>query len=221
MFSLLFNQMDSILLISSIQQQNKVIEQLAISLANIANDQTAKYSFWATIVLGIITLGITVYFGVQQYKISKKQHNLELFNKRWAMLEELRILGNEYFDFPHSTTSEDTTKDPNKNYYLFDNKLTLFNDKSFAIMGKKTYEELEKLRQKCMEYHQIQMEYWQVKSKLEMWDAIYAGTGSKEELQQQETSLVGKIGNTQLELYNMWSNIHTTFLHQIQNREIG
>lgn len=213
--------MDSILLISSIQQQNKVIEQLAISLANIANDQTAKYSFWATIVLGIITLGITVYFGVQQYKISKKQHNLELFNKRWTLLEELRILGKEYFDFPHSATPDDVTQDPNKNYYLFDNKLTLFNDKSFAIMGKKTYEELEKLRQKCMEYHQIQMEYWQVKSKLDMWDTIYAGVGSKEELQQQETSLVGKIGNTQLELYNMWSNIHTTFLHQIQNREIG
>ena len=220
MFSLLFNQIDSILLISNIQQQNKILEQLSSSLDSIAKDQTSKYSFWATIVLGIVTLGITIYFGIQQYRISKKQHNLELFNKRWTLLEELRILGKEYFDFPHSATPEDAINDPNKNYYLLDNKLTLFNNKSFVIMGKKTYDELEKLRQKCMEYHQIQMEYWQVKSKLEMWDAIYAGTGSKEELQQQESILVKKIGSTQLTTYHMWDNIHKIFVKQIQNKEL-
>ena len=217
MFPWMFNYVTADSISYILYKQNEILAQIAAHLHATANDHSGFWSFWSSLTIGLVAL----WTAFRQNEISKKQHNLELFNKRWAMLEELRILENEYFDFPHSTTPEDVTKDPNKNYYLFDNKLTLFNDKSFAIMGKKTYEELEKLRQKCMEYHQIQMKYWQVKSKLDMWDTIYAGVGSKAELQQQETSLVGKIGNTQLELYNMWSNIHTTFLHQIQNREIG
>lgn len=216
MFPWMFNYVTADSIVHILYKQNEILAQIAAHLHTTASDHSGLWSFWSSLIIGLVAL----WTAFQQNKISKKQHNLELFDKRWAMLEELRILGNEYFDFPHSATSEDAINDPNKNYYLFDNKLTLFNNKSFVIMGKKTYDELEKLRQKCMEYHQIQMEYWQVKSKLEMWDAIYAGTGSKEELQQQETSLVEKIGTTQLKVYNMWSDIHKIFMQQIQNRDI-
>ena len=212
----MFNYIDPNSLNHLLYKQNDALAQIAIHLQTMANDNSGLWSFWSSLIIG----GVALWTAFQQNKILKKQHNLELFDKRWALLEELRILGNEYFDFPHSATPEDAINDPDKNYHLFDNKLILFNNKSFVIMGKKTYDELEKLRQKCMEYHQMQMKYWQVKSKLEMWDAIYAGTGSKEELQKQESSLVTQIGSIQMTVYNMWSNIHKTFVQQIQDKEI-
>lgn len=213
----MFNYVDSMLVNHIIQQQNVMLSQIASHLESMANDHSGLWSFWASVIIGLIAL----WTAFRQNEISKKQHNLELFDKRWALLEELRILGNEYFDFPHSATPEEGMNDPDKNYCLLDNKLKLFNNKSFVIMGKKTYDELENLRQKCMEYHQLQMKYWQVKSKLEMWDAIYAGgTESKEDIQQQETNLVHKIGETQIITYSLWNDIHKIFVQQIQDKKI-
>lgn len=213
----MFDYVDSMLVNHIIQQQNVMLSQIASYLQSMVNDHSGLWSFWASVIIGLIAL----WTAFQQNEISKKQHNLELFDKRWALLEELRILGNEYFYFPHSATPKEGMNDPDKNYYLLDNKLKLFNNKSFVIMGKKTYDELENLRQKCMEYHQLQMEYWQVKSKLEMWDAIYTGgTESKEDIQQQKTNLAHKISETQIITYSLWDDIHKTFLQQIQDKKI-
>lgn len=217
MFPWMFNYIATDPLSHILYEQNEILTQIATHLNTIANDHSGEWSFWSSLIIGLVA----VWTAFQQSKISKRQHNLELFDKRWALLEELRILGNEYFDFPHSAAPEETVNNPKKNYCLFDNKMLLFNNKAFVIMGKETYEELEKLRKKCMEYHQIQEEYWQVKKKLKFWDEVYKNKiESKEELQQQETNLTKEIGTVQLKTYDMWNNIYKIFLYQIQNREI-
>lgn len=109
-----------------------------------------------------------VFFAFMQYKViseqkniqsrqedvQQKQHNLDLFNKRWAMLEELTSLGAEAMTFKH-IYHEDLKKDDSseKNYYTIANKLNVFAEKCVILFNIDMSQQFKKIHDDFIEYH--------------------------------------------------------------------
>ena len=153
MFPWIFNYVTTDSVGNMLCKQNDILEQIACSLKTIANNNTDQYSFWSTVILGIITLCVTIYLGKQQNHISRRQHNLELFNKRWLAFEELKTLGAEAEGFKHIFV-EDVKNEETESFYEVSHKLKFLASKCEILFNRDIKEGILKATIAFEKYHQ-------------------------------------------------------------------
>lgn len=189
-------------LLPVLEKQNQLLQSIS---DNIADHLVMWVSIVVTCILGIITF----YIAKQQKQIMLQQHKLDLTNKRWGFLEELKRLEKEYFKFPHSATMEEIANDVSKNYLSFDEKLRLFNKRGLSIFNDDIYTELEVLRKQCQKYHFLLAEYWNVKRQLQ-------DNNTNHQLQSSEIELCKQISDSLLPTYAAWSIMQEKIIDFIQ-----
>lgn len=214
MFSMLLSNLDIALFTYYIKQQNEILEKLEASLINIANNSTDRYSFWATVIFGLITF----YLGWQQNKISKKQHNLELLNKRWVLLEEFKLLEKNFFDMRRDV-AEVGNENLSQTYALFNEKFMLLNQQIRILFGEDTFNNLETFRNHCREYHEKQIKYFQVKREERFLDLINE-KDEYESIREKLKEIEPQIGKMQLENINLWIKNQEKLLFLIRSNMI-
>lgn len=92
----------------------------------------------------LFTLGLVV-FSYFQYLVQKKEHTLNLFNKRWQAFKDLQEIGKKAENWKHIYYQEEPSTE--ENYWTMYNKINLFADeceilfnKDIAKIGKETAE---------------------------------------------------------------------------------
>lgn len=198
---------------TALEEQNILLTQISNSMAN-------HWADWASLAASVIIGLITLWIARQQSKIMRKQHNLELFNKRWVMLEEFKILADTYSSLQYANPIE-IAEDPSKNYYLFDDKLIEFSQKAYVVFGKKTSEKFTYVRNLCVEKHKRQNELWNIQQKLSIWDeCVQDRLGSKESLKAKEQAIMNEITTLSTQVLLSWGPIYNLILNIIQNGDV-
>lgn len=150
MFPWLCNYIDVKSIENAIYSQNNILQNLIDSM-----NKSSNYSLLATVILGVITVGITIYFGYQQNNISKRQHNLELFNKRWLALEELKNIGYEAESFKH-IYFEDIKDSEKESYHAIIHKINFFASKCEILFDSNIKTEILQACKSFEEYHKYE-----------------------------------------------------------------
>lgn len=100
-----------------------------------------------TFIIGILAYCISR----KQTKIQEYQFNLELFNKRWIMLDELKKIGSEAENFKHFKLSEDLL--PENDYSVLYNKLNNFAEKCSILFNKDFEIKFKEISKHFYNYH--------------------------------------------------------------------
>ena len=88
----------------------------------------------------------------EQKIIESKQHNLELFNKRWALLEELKILGAQAESIKHNKETNSDTEN-NRHWSLIKNELDTFSTKCSILFDSEMEEACKEISEKFTNLH--------------------------------------------------------------------
>lgn len=115
-------------------------------------------SAFGPVIAAFIAIGIAVWQG----KIQNRQHNLALFEKRWAFGEETKKLGYKAQMFKHTPVSEmGDGSDPEKNFWAVSQEIKSLSKKSGVLFGKTfeteineiaiTFEEMHKHEEKILQ----------------------------------------------------------------------
>lgn len=106
-------------------------------------------------IISVLVTAFSALFIWCQKNIQKKQYNLALFDKRWSMLEELKVLGYEAQTWPHASPSE-IVKDPAQNFWLMKNKLDFYAEKCDVLFNKDVSNLVKECSKNFTDYHQFE-----------------------------------------------------------------
>lgn len=107
-------------------------------------------SAFGPVIAAFIAIGIAVWQG----KIQNRQHNLALFEKRWAFWEETKKLGYKAQTFKHTPVSEmGDGSDPEKNFWAVSQEIQSLAKKSGVLFGKTFEMEINEIAKLFEQYH--------------------------------------------------------------------
>lgn len=84
MFWRFYRNVDLTGLQTALEEQNTLLTQISRLLSD-------RWADWASLGASVIIGLITLWLAQQQSKIMSRQHNLELFNRRWVCWKSLRL----------------------------------------------------------------------------------------------------------------------------------
>lgn len=199
MFPILYNYIDTTALQQLMEKQNKLLSYIADNIS-----PSLDYcELIATVILGLITLWIAK----QQTTIMKKQHNLDLFNKRWALYEELKVLAKQSY-----TQKQDFSADGIKNYNAFYSQLKTLSQQLSIIFDPEISNKCDKLANNYQEMYQLQKELKTNDSRLTICN--------NKSNQEKEVEIITNMGSLSAKILTTWEDIQRSMLANIKKSDI-
>ncbi len=199
MFPMLYHYIDTTALQQLMEEQNKLLSYIANNLS-----PSLDYcELIATVILGLITLWIAK----QQTTIMKKQHNLDLFNKRWALYEELKVLAKQSY-----TQKQDFLADGIKNYNTFYSQLKTLSQQLSIIFDPEISDKCDKLANNYQEMYQLQKELKTNDSRLTICN--------NKSNQEKEVEIITNMGSLSAKILTTWEDIQRSMLANIKKSDI-
>lgn len=110
-------------------------------------------SAFGPMIAAFIAIGIAVWQGI----IQNRQHNLALFEKRWAFWEETKKLGYKTQTFKHTPADEmGDGSDPEKNFWIVGQEIQNLAKKGCVLFGKKIETEINEIAETFKKNHLLQ-----------------------------------------------------------------
>lgn len=196
---MLYHYIDTTALQQLMEEQNKLLSYIANNLS-----PSLDYcELIATVILGLITLWIAK----QQTTIMKKQHNLDLFNKRWALYEELKVLAKQSY-----TQKQDFLADGIKNYNTFYSQLKTLSQQLSIIFDPEISDKCDKLANNYQEMYQLQKELKTNDSRLTICN--------NKSNQEKEVEIITNMGSLSAKILTTWEDIQRSMLANIKKSDI-
>lgn len=149
----------------------------------------------------LFTLGLVV-FSYFQYLVQKKEHTLNLFNKRWQAFKDLQEIGKKAENWKHIYYQEEPSVE--ENYWTMYNIINLFADECEILFNK----DIAKIGKETAE---IFKSYHQAIDHARDWDKYheeYPEQFTKEKIKDYSDMLT----NTPLQLYKLFDDWYNNIL---------
>lgn len=199
MFPILYAYINTTALQVFLEEHNRLLSHIANNTFSLADG----CSLVATLILGLMTWGIAK----KQTTIMKKQHNLNLFNKRWTVYEELKELAKQVY-----TQKQDFSTEGIKNYNVFYSQLKTFSQQLSILFDQEISDECDELANNYQEMYQLQVE-------LKINDNTLKKCNNKSH-QEKEVEIMTNIGSLSATILTNWEDIQKSILSKIKNSDI-
>lgn len=199
MFPILYAYIDTTALQVFLEEHNRLLSHIANNTFSLAD----VCSLVATLILGLMTRGIAK----KQTTIMKKQHNLDLFNKRWTVYEELKELAKQVY-----TQKQDFSTEGIKNYNVFYSQLKTFSQQLSILFDQEISDKCDELANNYQEMYQLQVE-------LKINDNTLKKCNNKSH-QEKEVEIMTNIGSLSATILTNWEDIQKSILSKIKNSDI-